>query len=224
MNINAFHKILKVAFSKKVDTFKCIYYNCFCKNIIRHDNAIIIPYVGAILDLHKTSRIMIKNDLLIAYNKLKHSKAEAYIRMGKGAVWNCNNGGYICYGVTIEIKENAVLDSGFFLVNSRSTIVCEKHISIGNDVGIGRNNIIFDSDFHPVFNDNGTVRVNPPQDVVIDDHVWITSNVTVLKGVHIAEGTLIGSTTVITHDTEPGSFVTGQSNGKKKKDKIVWRL
>ena len=46
-------------------------------------------------------------------------------------------------------------------------------------------------------------------DVIIEDGVWIASNVTLLKGVTIGEGAVIASGAVVTHDVEPYSIVGG---------------
>lgn len=48
-----------------------------------------------------------------------------------------------------------------------------------------------------------------PRPVVIDDDVWIGSRVTILPGVHIGKGSIIGAAAVVTHDVEPYTIVGG---------------
>lgn len=46
-------------------------------------------------------------------------------------------------------------------------------------------------------------------DVVIDDYAVIGTRVTILPGVHIGKGAVVGSGAVVTHDVEPYSVVGG---------------
>lgn len=46
-------------------------------------------------------------------------------------------------------------------------------------------------------------------DVVIEDDVWVGCNVTILKGVHIAEGCVIAAGAVLTRSTEPYGIYAG---------------
>ena len=43
----------------------------------------------------------------------------------------------------------------------------------------------------------------------IDDYAWIATNATILPGVHIGEGAVVGAGAVVRDDVEPYSIVTG---------------
>ena len=47
------------------------------------------------------------------------------------------------------------------------------------------------------------------QDVIIDDDVWIGTNVTILKGVHIGRSAIISAGAVVTKDVPPYGIVGG---------------
>lgn len=51
--------------------------------------------------------------------------------------------------------------------------------------------------------------VTPEKKVVIDNGVWIGSRVTILPGVHIGEGAIVGAGAVVTKDVPPYSIVGG---------------
>ena len=121
----------------------------------------------------------------------------------------------------MEIKNGAVLDSGFFSANGGSVIIADKKITFGEDVMIGRNVVIYDSDFHTLYN-NEHKPANPPKPVVIEDHVWLTSNVTVLKGVTIGKDSLISAQTVINKNTPSHSIIGGNGVGHVIKDSVNW--
>lgn len=84
------------------------------------------------------------------------------------------------------------------------TIWCFKSISIGNDVRIGANTIIMDGDAH--FDDK---RTAPPQEIVIEDDVFIGANCVIKKGVTIGKGAVVGMNSVVTKDIPAGCVAVG---------------
>jgi acetyltransferase-like isoleucine patch superfamily enzyme len=118
------------------------------------------------------------------------------------------------------VHRDAVFESKFFSANTGSVIVVGKHISLGHDVMMGRNIVIYDSDFHSIPGSDGN-PVNYSKDVTIEDHVWLTNNVTVLKGVTIGKDSLISAMTLIRKDIPEKSLVAGIP-GKVLKDNACW--
>ena len=45
--------------------------------------------------------------------------------------------------------------------------------------------------------------------MIIGKNVWVGEKVTVLPGVHIGEGSIIGANSVVTHDIPPYSIAVG---------------
>ena len=199
------------------------FYNYFSKNIVRKNTSKVIPYKNSILELQAGSKIVLsgRKDLKIGVNKLKGSKAETYVRMNPNSVWNCNNGADLFYNTVIEIKTNAVLNTGYFSANSGSVIITHKNINIGEDVMFGRNVIVYDSDFHTIYNKNN-VASNPPMPVTIEDHVWFTSNIVVQKGVTIGRNSLITAYTTVNQDVPSQVIYGGSSVGKVIKTEVKW--
>ena len=87
---------------------------------------------------------------------------------------------------------------------SSSTINCWKSIIIGDNVRIGANCTIMDSDFH--LDDS---RVGNPKEIVIEDNVWLGANVVVLKGVHIGNNTIVGMNSVVTKSIPANCIAAG---------------
>lgn len=157
----------------------------------------------------------------IGVNKIKGSKAETLVRLKDGAVWNCKNGCRLVYNSVLEVHENALLDTGFFYMNSYSVIVCTKHITIGEDVWMGRNIIIYDSDYHQIRNSSGQMT-NHSKPVVLGNHVWLTNQVMVMKGVHIGEGAVITPFSVIKKDIPANCLAGNKYNVEVFKNDINW--
>lgn len=88
---------------------------------------------------------------------------------------------------------------------SSTAIVCHEKISLGNNVKIGGNVVLYDTDFHSLESEN---RKNKDQDVqntktkpvTIGNNVFIGAHSTVLKGVTIGDNAIIGACSVVTKD------------------------
>lgn len=216
-------KMKKIVWIKKnLSLWKFIKYNYFTKNIIRDKGTYIYPYKNAILDIDRTAKIYLHGkNCEIGINKLKGSRAETHVRLDAYATWNCNNGCGLFYDTVLEIKENAVFDSGYFTANSGSVIISDLHICFGEDVMLGRNIIVYDSDFHQIKNENGT-QMNGPSEVIIEDHAWLTSNINVNKGVRIGKNSLITAQTVVVKDVPPNTINGGHGLAHVIKEGVTW--
>lgn len=214
--------IKKISLIREINIFKYIYLNYFCKNVIRHGLGKIIPYKKVCIEFEHNSEIHIyKGSIEIGKNKIRGSKAETYLRLRKGAKWNAFEYCDISYGSTIEVLSNALLETKYFTVNSNSTIIAQKHIFIGNNVMIGRNVTIYDSDFHNIYDENDQV-INQSKDVTICDNVWIGTNATILKGVCINDGSVIAANSIITSNVQNTSIVATIRYNKVIYENIKW--
>jgi acetyltransferase-like isoleucine patch superfamily enzyme len=97
---------------------------------------------------------------------------------------------------------------------SNTAIICHHRILIGNNVRIGGNVVIYDSDFHSLdYKD----RTKIPEDfknvtkktVVIEDNVFIGAHSTILKGVRIGAGSIIGAGSVVTKNVSANEIWAG---------------
>lgn len=212
--------IEKISKIRQISLIKFIRYNYLTKQIVRRKGAYIIPFKGATLEIAKNACIELNGTIHFGINKLRGSRAETYIRLGENSKWVCGEDALLFFNTFIDVHEDALLETKFFSANSGSTIVVGKHISLGHDVMMGRNIIVYDSDFHSVPGEDGN-PVNFSKDVIIEDHVWLTNNVTVLKGVTIGKDSLISAMTLIRKDVAPASLVAGIP-GKVLKENVNW--
>jgi acetyltransferase-like isoleucine patch superfamily enzyme len=97
---------------------------------------------------------------------------------------------------------------------SATAIICTHLINIGNNVTIGGNTVIYDTDFHNLnpqirldkFNDKKSAIKKP---VIIRDNVFIGAHSTILKGVTIGENSIIGACSVVTRDVPSNEIWAG---------------
>jgi len=113
----------------------------------------------------------------------------------------------------IEIGENSEINN-FTIINSGAKI------TIGNNVLIGpKVNII--SYTHNYKDANTLIRKQntPTKKIIIEDDVWIGANTTILYGVKIGKGAVIGANSLVIKDIEPYTINVGSPTktiGKRK--------
>lgn len=109
----------------------------------------------------------------------------------------------VLYPEKIEIGNNAKINRGVFLTATDK-------IKIGNDVLIGPYTVI-NSGNHKYSNPNIPIRLqgHVTASIVIEDDVWIGANCTVLQGVRIGKGAVVGAGSVVTKDVLPFTVVAG---------------
>jgi len=91
------------------------------------------------------------------------------------------------------------------------SIIAAESIIIGNNVNIGANTTIIDTDFHPL---GSSIRKLNPQKaisspIVIEDDVFVGMNCLILKGVRIGKGSVIGAGSVVTRSIPSGVIAAG---------------
>lgn len=90
-------------------------------------------------------------------------------------------------------------------------ICVAKEVIIGDNVLMGANAFITDTDFHPVQPENRRFRdsTKDSKTVVIEDNVFIGMNSLILKGVTIGKSSVIGAGSIVTKDIPPDSIAFG---------------
>ena len=106
---------------------------------------------------------------------------------------------YIDYGKPVTIGKDC-------FIQQCCTFFGRGGITIGNGVFIGTNcNLItINHDPNP---ENRSATYGRP--IVIEDKVWIGINSTILPGVKIGYGAIVGAQSVVTHDVPPMTIVAG---------------
>ena len=121
---------------------------------------------------------------------------------------------YNTYAYIEARNEDAIILFGNNInINNSFTAVAEKSITIKDNVLIGYNCSIIDSDFH---NLDPTKRNNSNQKaacVIISKNVFIGNNVSILKGVTIGENTVVAANAVVTKSF-PANIIIGGNPAK----------
>mgnify|MGYP000132272224 CR=1 FL=1 len=97
-----------------------------------------------------------------------------------------------------------------FGCNSGTYINAIGRIYMGNDVLIG-SNVTISSGKHDIEGREKSVFFRPaqPMQITIGNDVWIGAGASVLPGLNVADGTVVGANAVVTKDTQPYSVMVG---------------
>ena len=119
------------------------------------------------------------------------------------------------FGIAVESGE---LQFGKnFYANRNLLIECQKKVSFGSDVLLGWNVSIRDTDGHSI---NGKPF---KEKIMVKNHVWIASDVTVLKGSVISEGSVIAcNSTVCGLKMQENKCLVGGTPAKIIKNNVEW--
>ena len=104
-------------------------------------------------------------------------------------------------GYNIHIGDN-------FFANTGLVILDTAPVNIGNNVLIGRQVGIYAA-YHPLDVATRIAGYEAAKPVTICDDVWIGGHVSILPGVTIGRGAVIGAGSVVTHSIPPGVVAAG---------------
>ncbi|MFZ7095385.1 acyltransferase [Luteimonas dalianensis] len=105
---------------------------------------------------------------------------------------------------TVCIGENTWINNGFRCIAEHSLI------SIGANCLVGTNVEILDSDFHGLkLEDRNMSKPEWAAPVLVEDNVFIGSNVRILKGVRIGHGAVIANSSLVLADVPPMTIAGG---------------
>lgn len=126
-------------------------------------------------------------------------------------------------GVSIRVDKGNLIFGKNFSANRNSFFSCSEGVKIGNDVLVGWNVNIRDSDGHPIYKLNdlkNTTNINKP--VIIGNNVWIAANVDILKGVVIPDKCVIGYNSCVTKKFTESNCIIGGYPAKTIQNNIDW--
>lgn len=201
-------------------TYKYFKYNSF-KSIISISDSHIMPLSNVIINKHKTAKIEVtEGTLTIGYKRIAGSKLETRLLLEKDAKLKVNGNYLMFYGGDVEVFEGATLElgnnSGF---NINCTIICSDKIKIGNNVAMGRNVTIRDNNGNHYISRQGYKNSRP---VIIEDHAWLCEGCTIMPGVRVGTGAIVGAGSIVYANVPPFTMVSGNPAKIVDKD-LCWK-
>lgn len=162
-----------------------------------------------------------KNSILLDNISFRNSYNNK-ITVGDDCMLNCN--------FIFESSKGEIEIGDRVFINSGTNIISRSKITFGNDITIAWNCTFYDHNSHSIdwkerrndliqqlndYKESGDFIKNKNWDVVkscpitICDKVWIGFDCTILNGVTIGEGAIVGAKSVVREDVEPWTIVAG---------------
>ena len=178
-----------------------------------------------VLEIHSKAQLKINGLLTLgAKGRFPTSSLETRLLVGDGGKLEVLGDMIIGYGSDIEVFEGAELiihgnKHGISDTNIGCTIICGKHIEIQADVGMGRNVLIRDNNGNHYMNTSGYRTARP---VVIGEKAWLCESCTIMPGVKIGRGAIVGAESVVTSSIPPHALVFG-SPAEVVEENVLWK-
>lgn len=202
-------------FLDKIREYK---YNHFCKEIEINKDGHLYFNAGTKLYLKEGAKVTLNDKLHMGYNAFINNGRTTILRLDEDAELEVNGSFQAYYGADIICFAGAklVLNGGF--INSDTKIRCMKNIVIGRGACISHDVTIIDGDGHSIVYPEYVER----KPIVIEEHVWIGTKATILKGVTVGTGSIIAAGAVVTKDVPPHCLVAGNP-ARVIKENVEWR-
>jgi len=188
-------------------------------NLLKRHSGCFIAYKNGYYNIHKNSKIILRNNCVFQFNKQrKKDPFPGVLTMENGSQLIVNGNFSIFTGGRIQICENATLELESGYINHNVFLICREKITIGKGATISNNVVIRDNDAHEIIGEKYISK----KPIEIGNHVWIGTNVTILKGVKIDDGAVIGANSLVNKNI-PGKCLAAGVPARVIKENVEWK-
>ena len=166
----------------------------------------------SMLNIDKTATIELTEN---AHLEINEPMLEGRSRVEPATLYMCPNSRLYISGLVtmfegacVVLFEGAKMEVGDNSRIRHCTIQCANHISIGKNCSIANDCLIQDTNFHSKQESDGT-HCAIDEEIIIGNYVWVCPKSVILKGVHIGDGAIIATGSVVTKDVPAYSMVAG---------------
>ena len=178
------------------------------------------------INIAKSAKIKVEGLLTLGRkDKFPKSKAESKLFLGENASLNILGEFKIDADCEIVVFSNAELTIhgsklAYSDANAGLRIVCGEKIELMHDVGIGRNVMIRDTNGDHYMNTTG---YRPTRPVIIGEKAWLCESCTIMPGVKIGRGGIVGACSMVTKSVPTHALVSG-SPAEVVQENVLWKL
>ncbi len=188
------------------------------RDIFRGDYLLVGRHAAT--DVAKSATLDVHGTFWFGARRIKGSKLESRLLVEDGATLATEGPVKLFYGADVEVFRGAKLVlKGGIAANTGFTVVCGDSIEIGKDVQIGRGVTIRDNHGGHYLNRAGFKDTRP---VVIGDKVWLCEGCTIMPGVKVGEGAIVGAHAFVTTNVPAHAMVSGNPAVVVDED-ILWK-
>ena len=199
-----------------------IYFNWFCKNVETDilAKAYLKIHPHTIFQIDKSAKIIVKGVVEFGETYTPKEKKYTKLRMLENSTLDCQGSYKFFSGSDVQIRKGATLTiEGGGDTNMNVEIVCGEHITFQKYVSLGRNVVIRDTNGEHFISRQGYKYSRP---VVLGTHCWICDRATIMPGVHVYPGGIVGANSFVVTDVPPFSMVSGNP-AKVVDEEVYWK-
>ena len=198
-------------------------YQFFKYNTIREiiSGDVLIPTPYCIITIAKSAKVN-KKGISVLGNKMRFlkSKLETRLLVDANATLNLGPNTTISYGADVEVFQNATLTfKGHGGSNIGLTVICGNHIEFGDGVMMGRHVTVRDNNGSHYINRQGYKNSMP---VIIGDKAWLCESCTIMNGVKVGDGAIVGAKAFVISKVPAHSMVSGHPAQVVDED-VLWK-
>jgi len=215
--LRAIQAIMKFTRFNIKSIYQLLKYNKL-KKILQRKFLLPTPY--CVININKSTNIKINGLFRLGMKGIKNSKLETRLFVEQGGTLEVENDLLIMCGADIEVSKDAILKfKGRGGANINCTITCAERIEIGKNVHIGRNVTIRDNNGRHYVNQQGYKNSRP---VIIEDVAWLCDGCTIMPGVKIGYGAIIGANSFVIGNVPPYAMVSGNP-ARVVDEGVLWK-
>lgn len=203
-SLKLYYSLARILLRPSTSLFKTLRYSKL-KDILAW-NYLLITNNSAV-EISKAASLDVHGLFSFGTKRIKGSKLESRMLVEDSAVLKSKGPVNLYYGADIEVFNNARLIFGSNVrANIGFTVICGERVEIGDNVQIGRGVTIRDNNGNHYVNRAGYKNSRP---VIIGDKAWLCEGCTIMPGVKVGEGAIVGAHAFVTSNVPAHSIVSG---------------
>ena len=127
---------------------------------------------------------------------------------------------YFAQGNVIRIDAGQIKFGNNFNANKNCMFWCSHGMQIGDDVLFGYGVYLRDDDGHEILDNMESCK---DKSISLGNHIWCSSNVSILKGVRLEDGCVVGYNSCLFKSFSEPNLLIGGYPAKVLKKNIQWR-
>jgi acetyltransferase-like isoleucine patch superfamily enzyme len=137
-----------------------------------------------------------------------HGPNRALLNLGRDATVVVKGTVQVWRGAQIMVFKGGRLEfGGRNIFNEDCRVICYQSIRFSHSSGISWGATVIDSDLHPIAVKGEWLPTEAP--IEFGEHAMVAAGATILKGVRLGDGCVVGAGAVVTRDVPPRTLVAG---------------
>ena len=202
--------------------YKNIYYNLFSRHVQSaiFSGHFLIFHKYTYIDIHRGAKIIVNGCVKLGNKVTEKDKSQTIFLIRKNGLIMFEGDYTFGAGANVQVFEDAeFIVGGGGDTNMGVEIVCGKKIQFEDNVFLGRNVIVRDTNGEHYLSRQG---YKTSRAVILGNHAWLCDRCTIMPGVHVYPGGIVGASAFVTADVPAFSIVSGNP-AQVVDEEVYWK-